>query len=74
MKLTAYRLAVLGLTNVLTALVFFAVGGGYGQRLERQAKATERTVVNNGTSPVTLSEKVWENIRASARNERNHQK
>lgn len=80
MKLTAYRLAVLGLTNVLTALVFFAVGGGYGQRLERQAKAAEaaeaakRTVVSNGTSPVTLSDEIREHLRQAARDEQHNQK
>ena len=65
MKLTAYRLAVLGLTNVLTALVFFALGGGYGQRLEREAKAKAEATPQ--PSPVDLAAEIRNRLREEAK-------
>lgn len=40
MKLTAYRIGILVLTNALTGLLAFAVGGAYGQRMERDKKTS----------------------------------
>jgi len=63
MKLTAYRLTVLVLTNALTGLLAFAVGGAYGTRIEQRKKNEEEPkaspeirVVPDGFMPSTIKE------------------
>ena len=65
MKLTAYRLTVLVLTNALTGLVAFAFGGGYANRMmekknEEKAKSSSklRTVPDNPFMPSTIKEDI----------------
>ena len=50
MKLTAYRLTVLVLTNALTGLVAFAFGGAYATRIMEKSKP-ENSTAKDETGP-----------------------
>lgn len=51
MKLTAYRLTVLVLTNALTGLVAFAFGGAYATRIMEKKSKPENSTAKDETGP-----------------------
>ena len=75
MKLTAYRVSVLVLTNALTAIVAYAFGGAHGMRMERREKNKERdslsALFKNDRSSMFMPSMMKEDIEAGYFEEKN---